>query len=101
MAVLGLETICLPAKRWNGTVGRPIVQAFVGSVEGRRVNKGILICTSDYSKEARDYVETIGKRIVLIDGQQLANLMIDWNLGVSVVALYELKRIDPELFSEE
>jgi restriction system protein len=98
---LGLDAIYVQAKRWEGTVGRPVVQAFAGSLEGQRARKGVLITTSQFSQDARDYVGKIEKKIVLIDGDQLTQLMIDHNIGVAEVAHYSIKRIDQDYFSEE
>ncbi|MCL6446453.1 MAG: restriction endonuclease [Alicyclobacillus sp.] len=98
---LGLDVIYLQAKRWEGVVGRPVVQAFAGSLEGHRARKGILITTSRFSAEAREYVSRIEKKIVLIDGEQLANLMIDYNVGVSEVTRYVVKKIDLDYFEQD
>lgn len=98
---LGLDVIYLQAKRWESTVGRPVVQAFAGSLEGHRARKGVLITTSQFSNDAKDYVTRIEKKIVLIDGQQLAQLMIDHGLGVAEKATYTIKKIDGDYFSEE
>lgn len=98
---LGLDAIYIQAKRWNNTVGRPDVQAFVGSLEGHRANKGVFITTSTFSNEARDYVRQIGKKIVLIDGVTLSELMIDHGVGVSDVVSYTVKEIDRDYFAEE
>lgn len=97
---LGLDVIYLQAKRWEGTVGRPVVQAFAGSLEGLRARKGILITTSRFSPDAKEYVTRIEKKIVLIDGEQLANLMIDHDVGVTEAARYVIKRIDHDYFEE-
>jgi restriction system protein len=98
---LGLDAIYIQAKRWDNIVGRPIVQAFAGSLEGQRARKGVLITTSQFSKDALDYVGKIEKKIVLIDGEQLAQLMIDHGIGVTEVATYVIKRVDQDYFSEE
>lgn len=98
---LGLDVIYLQAKRWEGTVGRPIVQAFAGSLEGHRARKGVLITTSQFSPDALDYVTRIEKKIVLIDGDELAKLMIDFGIGVAADATYEIKRLDTDYFEEE
>ncbi len=98
---LGLDVVYLQAKRWSATVGRPIVQAFAGSLEGQRARKGVLITTSNFSKEARDYVGRIEKRIVLIDGEELVKLMIEKGIGVVPVQRYEIKRIDRAYFGDE
>ncbi len=97
---LGLDHVYIQAKRWATTVSRPIVQAFAGSLEGQRARKGVMITTSTFTKEARDYVNRIEKRIVLIDGVLLANYMIDHQIGVTTVKTYELKRIDQDYFEE-
>jgi restriction system protein len=98
---LGLDSIYLQAKRWEATVGRPVVQAFAGSLEGYRARKGVLITTSQFSSDAKEYVDRIEKKIVLIDGEQLAQLMIDHNVGVTVQNTYVLKRVDGDYFEEE
>lgn len=97
---LGLDIIYIQAKRWEATVGRPEVQKFAGALQGQRARKGIMITTSSFSADARDYVSKIGSKIVLIDGEELANLMIDHNLGVSPMANYEVKKIDTDYFTE-
>lgn len=98
---LGLDVIYIQAKRWENTVGRPVVQAFAGSLEGEQARRGILITTSQFSTEAHEYVKKIEKKIVLIDGEMLAKLMIDHNLGVSVVASYDIKKVDTDYFEED
>lgn len=97
---LGLDIIYIQAKRWESGVGRPEVQKFAGALQGQRAKKGIMITTSSFSGEARDYVSKIENKIVLIDGAQLADLMIDHNLGVSPMASYEVKKIDTDYFTE-
>ena len=98
---LGLDAIYVQAKRWQNTVGRPDVQAFAGSLEGERARKGVFITTSSYSNEAREYVKKIDKKIVLIDGRQLATLMADFGIGVNTVNTYEIVRVDGDYFTEE
>ena len=98
---LGLDVIYIQAKRWEGTVGRPVVQAFAGSMEGFRARKGVMITTSNFSKEAEDYITRIERKIVLVDGQRMAELMIAHNVGVSVSRSYEIKRIDSDFFVED
>lgn len=95
---LGLDAVYVQAKRWSGSVGRPVVQAFAGSLEGFRARKGILITTSSFSKDAMDYVGKIEKRIVLIDGVRLADLMIEHGVGVDPVASYVVHKIDEDYF---
>lgn len=98
---LGLDTIYLQAKRWEGVVGRPEIQKFVGALHGQRAKKGIFITTSHFSSEAKDYARQIDPKIVLIDGTELVQLMIDHDLGVSPVETYVIKRVDSDFFVEE
>ena len=98
---LGLDTIYIQAKRWLQTVGRPEIQKFAGALQGFRAKKGIFITTSDFSREAVEYASRIESRIVLIDGEMLWNLMIDFGIGVSKTATYEIKKIDNDYFDEE
>ncbi len=97
---LGLDTIYVQAKRWDTVVGRPEIQKFAGALMGKRARKGIFITTSSFSDEARRYVEQIDYKIVLIDGKRLADLMIDYNVGVTVISTYHLKRIDSDFFGD-
>lgn len=98
---LGLDAIYLQAKRWENTVGSPEIQKFAGALQGRRATKGVFITTSDYSKGAREFAGAINNKIILIDGDELADLMIDYNVGVSIFATYETKKIDSDYFIEE
>lgn len=98
---LGLDVVYIQAKRWERTVGRPEVQGFVGSLAGRKAKKGVFITTSQFSKDAREYVDGIEMKIVLIDGEQLAQLMIDHNIGVAEVAAYTVKKMDLDYFGDE
>jgi len=100
---LGLDVVYIQAKRWasGSTVGRREVQMFTGSLEGKRASKGVFITTSTFTSEARSYVQTISKRIVLIDGEELAQLMIDHGIGVADVTHYVTKRIDSDYFEVE
>ena len=95
---LGLELIYLQAKRWQGTVGRPEIQKFVGALHGKRARKGVFITTGTFSCEALDYTKTIDPRIALIDGSRLANLMIDFCVGTTTTRTYEIKEIDSDYF---
>lgn len=97
---LGLDVIYLQAKRWEGTVGRPEIQKFAGALQGQRAKKGIFLTTSGFSAEATQYASFIDSRIVLIDGETLAGLMIDAGIGVSKVATYDVKRLDSDYFEE-
>lgn len=93
--------IYIQAKKWENTVSRPEIQKFAGALQGKRARKGVFITTSDYSKEARDFVSNIESKIILIDGDELADLMIDHGVGVSTVETYEIKRIDSDYFIDE
>lgn len=98
---LGLDNIYVQAKRFDtGTVGRKEIQSFVGALSGKGATKGVFITTSTFTKEAREYRPASNIKIVLIDGQQLCNYMIDFNIGVSVKPVYEVKRIDTDFFNE-
>lgn len=98
---LGLDIIYIQAKRWDNTVGRPEIQKFAGALMGRKAKKGIFITTSSFSKDAREFAEDIDSKIVLIDGSELAELMIDHNIGVARETVYEVKRIDSDYFEED
>jgi restriction system protein len=98
---LGLDAIYIQAKRWANTVGRPEIQKFVGALTGQRAKKGLFITTSDFTADAKTYALQIDTKIVLIDGEMLAQLMIDYNVGVSTIATYDLKKIDTDYFTEE
>jgi restriction system protein len=96
---LGLDVIYIQAKRWDGAVGRPEIQKFVGALQGQRARKGIFITTSSFTKEALQYASMIDTKVVLIDGDLLAQLMIDHGVGVAPMATYELKRVDSDYFT--
>lgn len=98
---LGLDIIYVQAKRWEGVVGRPELQKFVGALAGQGAKKGIFITTSYFSKEALEYIPRNETKIVLVDGDQLSQYMIDFNLGVSIISTYEIKKIDSDYFEEE
>ena len=98
---LGLDAIYLQAKRWEGVVGRPEIMKFVGALAGQRATKGVFITTSWFTQDAKDYALSSQYKVVLIGGERLADLMIEHDLGVSVAATYQLKRIDSDFFSEE
>jgi restriction system protein len=93
--------IYIQAKKWEATVGRPEIQKYAGALQGFRAKKGIFITTSDFSKEAEDYASRIDSKIVLIDGETLWNLMIDFGIGVSTIVTYEVKKLDNDYFDEE
>jgi len=98
---LGLDVIYIQAKRWQGTVDRTEVHKFAGALQGQRAKKGIFITTSRFSNGALDYLKTIETKIIPIDGGELAQLMIDYDIGVTPTARYETKRIDSDYFAEE
>ena len=98
---LGLDVIYIQAKRWENVVGRPEIQKFVGALAGQGAKKGVFITTSRYTNEAKEYQPRNETKIVLIDGEKLADLMIDYNLAVSTVNTFEIKRIDHDYFGEE
>jgi restriction system protein len=100
---LGLDRIYVQAKRWavDHSVGRPDVQGFLGSLVGRGATKGVFVTTSNFSAQAKDFVNNLTQRIVLIDGRQLADLMIEHNVGVRVHRTVEFKRVDEDFFAEE
>ena len=95
---LGLDVIYVQAKRWEATIGRPEIQKFAGALHGQQATKGILITTSDFSKDANDYVSRIESKIVLIDGLRLAELTIEFGVAVATDATYTVKRIDNDFF---
>jgi restriction system protein len=97
---LGLDIIYIQAKKWENTISRPEIQKFAGALQGKRARKGIFITTSDFSQSAHEYVSAIESKIILIDGQQLAQHMIDFGVGVATDATYELKRLDSDYFTE-
>ena len=97
---LGLDRIYVQAKRWQNSVGRPEIQNFVGALSGLHAHKGIFITTSEFSVGARDYVKNLPQRVILIDGQRLAELMIEHNIGVARAYAYEIKRVDSDYFGE-
>jgi restriction system protein len=99
---LGLDVVCIQAKRWDGSVGRPIIQGFVGSMDYIRARKGVILTTSQFTKDALDFVDRIeGKKVVLIDGPTLAGLMIEHNVGVKLTKVYELKEVSNDFFDED
>lgn len=100
---LGLDRLYVQAKRYaeTSTVGRPDVQAFVGSLVGLGATKGVFVTTSNFSSQARDFVKHLTQRVILIDGQRLADLMIEHDVGVRVSRALEFKRLDEDFFAEE
>jgi restriction system protein len=98
---LGLDVVYVQAKRWEATVGRPVVQGFVGALQGARATKGIIFTASSFSSDARAYAASVSTRVVLVDGERLAALMIDHNVGVSDRETYRVKRIDSDYFGDD
>lgn len=98
---LGLDVVYIQAKRWEGVVGRPEIQKFVGALQGHRARKGVFITTSSFTRDAEDYVSRVDNKIVLIEGEQLAELMMDFGVGVTPQAVYEIKRVDSDYFTED
>ena len=98
---LGLDLIYLQAKRWKNPVGRPVVQSFVGSLVGKSASKGVLLTTSKFTGEARQYVKHLPQKVVLIDGEELASLMIEFDVGVTPATTYTVKKLDGDYFEEQ
>jgi len=97
---LGLDIIYIQAKRWENVVGRPEIQKFVGALAGQGAKKGVFITTARFTNEAKEYQPRNETKIVLIDGEQLADLMIEYDLAVSTSNKYIIKRIDNDYFEE-
>lgn len=98
---LGLDVVYIQAKRWTNPVGRPEIQKFVGALHGHKVRKGIFITTSTFSQSAIDYASKIDSKIILIDGEKLADLMIEYNVGVSTINSYDIKKMDLDYFMDD
>ncbi len=99
---LGLDNIYIQAKRWaDKTVGSPDIDQFAGALSKKKASKGIFITTSAFTKDALASVKEYSSRIILIDGSQLAEYMIDYSVGVSVASVYELKRLDSDFFEDD
>ena len=99
---LGLDNIYVQAKRWNDkSVGSPDIDQFAGALSKKKANKGIFITTATFSKDALASVKDYGAKIVLLDGLQVAQFMIDYGVGMSVDQIYEIKKIDSDFFEEE
>jgi restriction system protein len=98
---LGLNVIYLQAKRWQNNIGAPEIRNFVGSLAAQNVNKGVFIITSSFTQQALQYVREIPYKIILIDGEMLTQLMIEYNVGVSKEISYDIKKIDSDYFLEE
>ncbi len=97
---LGLDIIYIQAKKWDNTVSRSEIQKFAGALQGKRARKGIFITTADFAQTAYEYAASIDSKIILIDGQELARLMIDFDVGVATEDVYEVKRLDSDYFTD-
>ncbi len=98
---LGLDKIYIQAKKWEGSVSRPEIQKFVGALQGQKAKKGIFITTSLFTKEAIEYAKNLELTVILIDGNKLTDLMIEYEVGVSVKKVFKIKRLDTDYFNEE
>lgn len=100
---LGLDTIYLQAKKWarDRRVGRPDVQQFVGALQGKRARKGVFITTASFTDDAREYAARMDPTVILVDGNTLAELMIDHDVAVDTAAVYAVKRIDSDFFDDD
>ena len=98
---LGLDTIYIQAKRWKDSIGRPEIQRFAGALQGQRARKGVFLTTSAFTADARAYAGNLQTTIVLIDGAQLAQLMLEFGIGVSQAGLVKLWKLDEDYFVEE
>ena len=98
---LGLDVVYIQAKRWASVVTRPEIQKFHGALAGRKARKGVFITTSSFSSGAIEFARTVDYRIVLIDGQQLADFMMDHDVGVATETTYAVKKLNADYFSED
>ena len=96
-----MDIVYIQAKRWEGVVGSPEIEKFAGALAGQKARKGVFITTSSFPREATAFASKLESRIVLIDGEQLADLMIDHNIRVSIHQSFELKKMDKDYFLEE
>ena len=98
---LGFDKIYIQAKKWENSVGRPEIQKFVGALEGKRAKKGVFITTSNFTKEAHEYVRNLNVAVILIDGKKLSEYMIENELGVTLKKNYKIYNIDTDYFLDE
>jgi restriction system protein len=96
---LGLDQIYVQAKKWAEPVGRPEIQKFFGALHGQRATKGVFITTSTFTRGAREYAKDVTPRVILVDGHELAGLMIDCRVGITTTETYTLARIDTDYFT--
>jgi len=97
---LGLDKIYIQAKKWEKQIGRPDIQKFVGALQGKRAKKGVFITTSEFSKDAYDYVNNLDVTVILIDGEKLSQYMVENELGISLKNTYKVYSIDNDYFEE-
>lgn len=97
---LGLDVIYIQAKRWETNIGRQELQKFVGALQGKHAQKGVFITSSDFTKDAIDYVKNLSSKVILINGETLAKMMIKYNVGVTTKRAFEVKKIDHDYFEE-
>jgi restriction system protein len=99
---LGLDRVYVQAKRYSGnSVGRPDVQAFLGSLVGLGASKGVFVTTSTFSAQAQDFARHLPQRVILVDGEQLTELMVEHGVGVRTSRAISFKRLDEDFFTEE
>ena len=98
--ILGLDAIYIQAKKWDGTIGRPEIQKFAGALQGQRAKKGIFITTGNFSNDAKEYISKIDSKIVLVDGNQLGDYLIDNNIGIMIEKTYQIKKVNSDYFEE-
>lgn len=95
---LGFEKIYIQAKRWKGKVGRPDVQAFFGALAGKKARKGVMMTTSKFTPEAKDFAQTVSDTLILVDGETMAGLMIDHGVGVNTTRSFVIPTLDSDYF---
>jgi restriction system protein len=95
----GLEKVYVQAKRWQESVGRPVVQAFYGAIAGQHATKGVLIATSTFTPQAIDFAKSV-QQLVLVDGAKLTELMIDYEVGVTMRPI-RVPKLDSDCFDEQ
>jgi restriction system protein len=98
---LGFERVYVQAKRWQGNVGRPEVQAFYGALAGRRARKGVFMTTSSFSRDAREFANQVAESIVLVDGARLTSLMIEHGVGVAHYRILRIPKVDEDYFDAD
>lgn len=97
---LGLDAVYIQAKKWDNSVGRGEIQKFVGALQGQKARKGVFITTSTFAQTAVDYAKNLEIKVVLIDGDQLSELMIDHGVGVLLETTYQVHKLDDDYYTE-